>query len=373
MFRFEIVATDPNSAARRGRLTTPHGVIDTPVFMPVGTRGSVKGVLPSLLRETGAPILLANTYHLSLRPGSALIAQLGGLHKFMNWDGAILTDSGGYQVFSLSELNTIDDEGVSFRSHIDGAALRLDPATAMRIQNELGADIIMAFDQCPPSTADRRDVTAAVERTIRWAAQCKAAHARDDQALFGIVQGGIHHDLRRLCASRLVELDLPGYAIGGLSVGETHEQMIEVLAALEPHLPRDKPRYLMGVGFPPNLLEGVARGIDLFDCVLPTRNGRNGTVFTREGRLNIKGSVFERDFAPLDEECGCAACRGFTRAYIRHLHRCGEILAARLCTTHNLFFLIDLMRGARRAILEGSFPAYRAAFLARFQGGAYSS
>ncbi len=357
MFRFEIVATDPNSAARRGRLTTPHGVIDTPVFMPVGTRGSVKGVLPSLLRETGAPILLANTYHLSLRPGSALIAQLGGLHKFMNWDGAILTDSGGYQVFSLSELNTIDDEGVSFRSHIDGAALRLDPATAMRIQNELGADIIMAFDQCPPSTADRRDVTAAVERTIRWAAQCKAAHARDDQALFGIVQGGIHHDLRRLCASRLVELDLPGYAIGGLSVGETHEQMIEVLAALEPHLPRDKPRYLMGVGMPADIVAAVQAGVDMFDCVLPTRNGRNAYAFTPTGPLRLRNEKYRADERPLEPGCDCPACRGFSRAYLRHLFQAAEMLGPILVSLHNLRFYQRLMRDIRDLIPGGDWAS----------------
>jgi queuine tRNA-ribosyltransferase len=357
MFRFEILATDPGSAARRGRLTTPHGIVDTPVFMPVGTRGSVKGVLPCLLRETGAPILLANTYHLSLRPGSELIAQLGGLHKFMNWDGAILTDSGGYQVFSLSELNRIDDDGVSFRSHIDGAALRLDPATAMRIQNELGADIIMAFDQCPPSTADRRDVTAAVERTIRWAARCKAAHAREDQALFGIVQGGIHHDLRRLCASRLVELDFPGYAIGGLSVGETQEQMIEVLAALEPHLPREKPRYLMGVGMPADIVAAVRSGVDMFDCVLPTRNGRNAYAFTPTGPLRLRNEKYRADERPLEPGCDCPACRGFSRAYIRHLFQAAEMLGPILVSLHNLRFYQRLMRDIRDLIPDGNWAS----------------
>ncbi len=357
MFRFEILATDPGSAARRGRLTTGHGIVDTPVFMPVGTRGSVKGVLPCLLRDTGAPILLANTYHLSLRPGSELIAQLGGLHKFMNWDGAILTDSGGYQIFSLSELNRIDDDGVSFRSHIDGAALRLDPATAMRIQNELGADIIMAFDQCPPSTADRRDVTAAVERTIRWAARCKAEHAREDQALFGIVQGGIHHDLRRLCASRLVELDFPGYAIGGLSVGETHEQMIEVLAALEPHLPREKPRYLMGVGMPADIVAAVRSGVDMFDCVLPTRNGRNAYAFTPTGPLRLRNEKYRADERPLEPGCDCPACRGFSRAYIRHLFQATEMLGPILVSLHNLRFYQRLMRDIRDLIPGGDWAS----------------
>jgi len=357
MFRFEILATDPGSAARRGRLTTGHGIVDTPVFMPVGTRGSVKGVLPCLLRDTGAPILLANTYHLSLRPGSELIAQLGGLHKFMNWDGSILTDSGGYQLFSLSELNRIDDDGVSFRSHIDGAALRLDPATAMRIQNELGADIIMAFDQCPPSTADRRDVTAAVERTIRWAARCKAEHAREDQALFGIVQGGIHHDLRRLCASRLVELDFPGYAIGGLSVGETHEQMIEVLAALEPHLPREKPRYLMGVGMPADIVAAVRSGVDMFDCVLPTRNGRNAYAFTPTGPLRLRNEKYRADERPLEPGCDCPACRGFSRAYIRHLFQATEMLGPILVSLHNLRFYQRLMRDIRDLIPGGDWAS----------------
>ena len=269
MFEFEILARDPRGAARRGRLMTPHGPVDTPAFMPVGTRASVKGLLPAMLREAGTQIVLANTYHLQLRPGPELIGRLGGLHRFMNWDGPILTDSGGYQVFSLGDLAKIDDEGVSFRSHIDGAMVRLDAATATRIQNQLGADIIMAFDQCPPGCADRQLVTAAVDRSIRWARQCKEAHARDDQALFGIVQGGVYHDLRRVCAERLVEIGFAGYAVGGLSVGESREQMIEVLHALEGHLPPDRPRYLMGVGMPAELVAAVRAGMDMF-CLLYT-------------------------------------------------------------------------------------------------------
>jgi queuine tRNA-ribosyltransferase len=357
MFRFEILATDPTGAARRGRLTTPHGVIDTPAFMPVGTRGSVKGLLPAAVCDTGAQIILANTYHMSLRPGSELIARLGGLHKFMNWDRAILTDSGGYQVFSLSELNKIDDDGVSFRSHLDGAPLRLDAATAMRIQNQLGADIIMAFDQCPPSTAVRKDVTAAVERTIRWAGQCKAAHSREDQALFGIVQGGVHHDLRRLCASRLVEMDFPGYAIGGLSVGETHEVMIEVLTALEPHLPRERPRYLMGVGMPVDIVAAVRAGVDMFDCVLPTRNGRNAYAFTPTGPLRLRNEKYRADEQPLEPGCDCAACGGFSRAYIRHLFHAEEMLGPILVSLHNLRFYQRLMRDIRDLIPGGDWAS----------------
>lgn len=362
MFRFELLATDSTSAARRGKLTTPHGVIDTPVFMPVGTRGSVKGLLPADVRNTGAQIILANTYHMSLRPGSELVAQVGGLHKFMNWDGAILTDSGGYQVFSLSELNKIDEDGVSFRSHIDGSPLRLDAATAMRIQNELGADIIMAFDQCPPSTADRKDVTAAVERTIRWAGQCKAVHARGDQALFGIIQGGLHHDLRRLCAERLAELDFPGYAIGGLSVGESHDQMIEVLTALEPHLPRAKPRYLMGVGMPVDIVAAVRAGVDMFDCVLPTRNGRNSYAFTPAGPLRLRNEKYRSDEQPLEPGCDCQACQGFSRAYIRHLFQAEEMLGPILVSLHNLRFYQRLMRDIRDLIPSGDW----ASILARY-------
>ena len=330
--------------------------------MPVGTRGSVKGILPSMLRDTGAEIVLANTYHLSLRPGAELVARLGGLHRFMNWPRPILTDSGGYQVFSLSELNSVEEDGVSFRSHIDGSPLRLDPSTAMRIQSQLGADIIMAFDQCPPSTADRSEVTAAVERTIRWAEACKAAHSREDQALFGIVQGGLHHDLRRVCASRLREMDFPGYAVGGLSVGETHDQMIEVLAALEPHLPSGKPRYLMGVGMPKDIVAAVRAGVDMFDCVLPTRNGRNAYAFTADGPLRLRNERYRADESPLEPGCDCAACTGFSRAYLRHLFAAGEMLGPILVSLHNLRFYQRLMAAMRDLIPGGDWATIRAAF-----------
>ncbi len=362
MFTFDVLARDSGSAARRGRLTTPHGTVDTPAFMPVGTRGSVKGILPDLIRESGAQIVLANTYHLSLRPGAGLVQQMGGLQRFTNWHGPMLTDSGGYQVFSLAELNRIDDDGVSFRSHIDGTPLRLDAATAMRIQNQLGADIIMAFDQCPPSTAERAAVAAAVERTIRWAGQCKAAHAREDQALFGIVQGGLHHDMRRVCAERLVELDFPGYAVGGLSVGETHEQMVEVLDALEPHLPRAKPRYLMGVGMPVDIVAAVRAGIDMFDCVLPTRNGRNAYAFTATGPLRLRNEKYRADERPLEPGCDCRACGGFSRAYIRHLFQAGEMLGPILVSLHNLRFYQRLMQRIRDLIPGGDWATIVAEF-----------
>jgi queuine tRNA-ribosyltransferase len=353
MVSMEILSRDPTSAARRGRLATPHGAVATPVFMPVGTRAAVKGIPPETLAAIGAELILANTYHLTLRPGADLIAELGGLHRFMNWSGPILTDSGGYQVFSLAELNTIDDDGVSFRSHIDGAPMRLDAAEAMRIQNALGADIVMAFDQCPPYPAARDDVAAAVERTIRWARQCKQAHARDDQALFGIVQGGVHHDLRRLCAERVAALDLPGYAIGGLSVGESHAQMIEVLTALEPHLPRDKPRYLMGVGMPADIVAAVRAGIDMFDCVLPTRNGRNAYAFTASEPLRLRNERFKTDERPLEPGCDCPACSGFSRAYIRHLFLVDEMLGPILTSIHNLRFYQRLMARIRDLIPTG--------------------
>jgi queuine tRNA-ribosyltransferase len=352
MFSFEVLKTDPTCSARRGRLTTPHGVADTPVFMPVGTRAAVKGIMPDQLLATGTQIVLANTYHLQLRPGADLIQQLGGLHRFMGWSGPILTDSGGYQVFSLAELVDIDEHGVTFRSPVDGAILRLDPRGAIHLQNQLGADFIMCFDQCPPSSSGRQEVLAAVERTVRWAAECKAAHPRPErQWLFGINQGGIHPDLRRRCADELAGIDLPGCAIGGLSVGESHQQMIDVAGEVCSLLPRDRPRYLMGVGTPRDIVAAVACGVDMFDCVLPTRNGRNGYAFTATGPLRLRNAQFASDDRPIESGCACAACGRFTRAYLRHLFMTGEMLGPILVSIHNVSFYQRLM-GRLRDLIE---------------------
>lgn len=359
MFEFKLLAQCPETGARAGELTTPHGIIPTPVFMPVGTQATVKAMSPHELKELGASIILSNTYHLFLRPGPELIEQAGGLHRFMNWDRPILTDSGGFQVFSLSDINRITDDGVEFKSHLDGSKHMMTPERATAIQQQLGADIIMAFDQCLKLPCTRKEAEDAVARTLRWARRCKESHQRSDQALFGIIQGGLYHDLRAHCVAELMAMDFPGYSIGGLSVGESHEEMYDILDGLTPHMAIHKPRYLMGVGHPANLIEGVARGVDMFDCVLPTRNGRTGTVHTSCGKFNIKHSRYTSDFTPLDPECNCYACQNFTRAYIRHLYRSGEILAARLCSWHNLHFLVNLMKDARQAILEGRFPAWR--------------
>jgi len=354
MLRFEVRKTDPCSNARRGRLTTPHGTVDTPAFMPVGTRAAVKGVTPAQLTATGTQIVLSNTYHLQLRPGAELIQQLGGLHRFMGWSGPVLTDSGGYQVFSLAELVEIDDDGVSFRSPVDGAQIRLTPETAIEIQNQLGADVIMCFDQCPPYPCDRGDVRAAVDRTIAWAGRCKAAHRRPDrQWLFGINQGGVHKDLRRLCADRLAELDLPGSAIGGVSVGESHEQMMEIVQEVAPRLPVDRPRYLMGVGMPRDLVAAVACGMDLFDCVLPTRNGRNAYAFSATGPIRLRNAQYRRDDAPLEPGCDCTTCAHHTRAYLRHLFMTGEMLGPILVSIHNIRFYQRLMATLRDLIDAG--------------------
>ncbi len=322
--------------------------------MPVGTRAAVKGLWPEQIRASGSEILLGNTYHLALRPGAELIEQLGGLHKFMAWDGPILTDSGGYQVFSLADLNKIADEGVTFRSHIDGQWLHLDPASATRIQNQLGADIIMAFDECPPGDAARELVTQAVKRTVLWAEQCKKHHQRSDQALFGIVQGGVFPDLREQCARRLVDIDFPGYAIGGLSVGETHEQMVEVLNELVHKLPADRPRYLMGVGMPWDILAAVRNGVDMFDCVLPTRNGRNAYAFTARGPLRLRNEKYRQDKAPLEADCPCPTCRQFSRAYLRHLFLAKEMLGPILVSLHNVWFFQRFMRRLRDLIPNGN-------------------
>ena len=365
--RYELIKTCAQTGARLGRLHTPHGVIDTPVFMPVGTQATVKGVSPEELKDLGAQIILSNTYHLFIRPGHELIREAGGLHRFMNWDRAILTDSGGFQVFSLAENRKITENGVEFRSHLNGDKLFLSPEVATAVQNALGADIIMAFDECPPYPADYDYVKKSTERTSRWAERCLKAHARpQDQALFGIVQGGMFKDLRRQSVRDLTSLDFPGYAIGGLSVGEPKPLMYEMLEETVPLLPADKPRYLMGVGSPDALLEGVMRGIDMFDCVLPTRIARNGTVMTSRGRLVVRNADLARDFAPLDPECSCYACRNYSRAYIRHLIKADEMFGLRLTTIHNLHFLAELMRQIREAIREDRLRDFRDEFFDKY-------
>ncbi len=355
LFDYELLATDPCSAARRGRFHTAHGPIETPVFMPVGTRATVKGITPVQLHELEAQVVLANTYHLFLRPGSDLVAEAGGLHAFMNWDRAILTDSGGFQIFSLADTLKLDDDGVSFRSIVDGAWHRWTPEENMRVQQELGADIVMQLDQCPPYPAEEALVATAVRRSAAWARRCKDSHSRENQALFGIVQGGVYPHLRAESIERLVEIGFPGYGIGGYSVGEPHEVMLESLPAVCDALPKDRPRYLMGVGNPTTILEAIAVGVDMFDCVLPTRTARLGTAFSGEGRLNLKNARFSRDFGPLDPTCTCSTCSGYSRAYIRHLVKSKEMLGAILLTIHNLHYLLDLTRRAREAIEAGTF------------------
>jgi queuine tRNA-ribosyltransferase len=359
MFEFKIIAECPVTGARAGEFRTPHGVIKTPVFMPVGTQATVKAMSPPELEEIGAQIILGNTYHLHLRPGADVVREAGGLHRFMGWNHPILTDSGGFQVFSLSSLRKVTDEGVEFRSHIDGSKRFMTPEISIDVQMDLGSDIAMCFDECVSLPTTEETSRAAMERTIKWASRCWDHHRGPDQALFGIVQGALFEDQRIDCAKRLIGMDFPGYAVGGLSVGESRDEMYRILDALRPVLPEGKPRYLMGVGAPENLVEGISRGIDMFDCVLPTRNGRNGSLFVQGGKINIKSKVYERDFSPIMEECDCYACRNFTRAYIRHLYRVGEILASRLCSWHNLRFLTKLMETARRAIIGGSFPGFR--------------
>lgn len=349
--RYEHIKTCKQSGARLGKVHTPHGSFDTPVFMPVGTQATVKGMSPDELKEIDANIILSNTYHLFLRPGQEIVKEAGGLHKFMNWDRAILTDSGGFQVFSLSDIRDIKEEGVTFRSHIDGSKKFMSPEISIGVQNDLGSDIIMCFDECAPYPCEYDYAKKSMEMTTRWAKRCKEAHARpDEQALFGIVQGSTYKDLRIESAKQITALDFPGYAIGGLSVGEPGSIMNEMLEVTVPYLPVDKPRYLMGVGSPDYLIDAVIRGIDMFDCVLPTRNGRNGTVFTSNGRVIIRDAKYARDYSPIDENCDCYACKNFSRAYIRHLFKCGEILGLRLAAWHNLRFLIKLMEDVREAI-----------------------
>lgn len=369
---YELIKQCPHTGARAGRIHTPHGSFDTPIFMPVGTQASVKTLAPEELKEMGAGIILSNNYHLFLRPGSKLVKEAGGLHKFMNWDRAILTDSGGFQVFSLGDLRKISEEGVTFRSHIDGSKKFLSPEIATQSQMDLGADIIMAFDECVPYPADFKYTRESMELTLRWAQRCKDTMTNPNQGLFGIVQGGMYKDLRIECANRLVDMDFPGYAVGGLSVGEPKELMYEMLDITLEHLPQNKARYLMGVGTPDCLVEGVMRGIDMFDCVYPTRVARNGTAMTWNGRLVIKNAQYENDFHPIDEHCNCYTCRNYSRAYIRHLVRVNEIFGLRLLTIHNLHFLIDFMRQMRQSIMEDRFPEFYRKFTANFSFNAKS-
>jgi len=361
-FRFLLLRQDTSTQARLGKIETPHGPIPTPAFAPVGTQATVKALDPRDLSELGADLILSNTYHLYLRPGADLIADLGGLHRFMDWGGPILTDSGGFQVFSLAERRRFTDDGVVFRSHIDGAECLFTPELVVRIQEQLGADIIMCLDECA-EPHDRGYNEAALARTHLWAERCRVAQTRRDQALFGIVQGGLFPDLRLKSAEHLLRLDFRGYAIGGLSVGETKAEMHRILDITVPVLPAEKPRYLMGVGAPEDLLEGAARGVDLFDCVLPTRLARNAALFTRQGRINIRNASFQRDPLPVEEGCGCYTCGHFSRAYLRHLFRAEELLAYRLATIHNVHFLLQLMREVRAALAEERFAAFKAAFL----------
>ncbi|HUS47701.1 MAG TPA: tRNA guanosine(34) transglycosylase Tgt [Phycisphaerae bacterium] len=360
MFSFEVTQTD--GKARLGRMATAHGEVITPVFMPIGTAGTVKGVTPDQLRAAGVEMVLANTYHLMLRPGADTAARLGGIHRIMGWPGAILTDSGGYQVFSLAHLRKISDDGVLFKSHLDGAEVMLTPERAVEIQQKLGADIIMQLDECPHGLAPKDHVAAAVRRSADWAARCKDAWQRagrksaggDEQALFGIQQGGVWGDLRAESAQRLVELDLPGYAVGGLSVGEGHDAMLALLDEIDSQLPRDRPRYLMGVGEPRDLLAAVMCGADMFDCVLPTRNGRNAQAFTSDGRIRLRNARWADDPAPLEEECDCYTCRNFSRGTLRHLFMADEMLGPVLVTIHNIRFFARLMEAVRSAIAAGN-------------------
>ena len=353
---YTLIYQDKTTSARVGKLLTAHGVVNTPIFMPVGTRGTVKACTPQMLSDqVHAEIILANTYHLYLRPGHEIVQDAGGLHAFMAWQHPILTDSGGFQVFSLGPLRTITEKGVAFRSTIDGTEHFISPERSIEIQNALGADIIMAFDECPALPNDYAYLKNSMEMTLRWAARCKEAHQNSDQLLFGIVQGGMERDLRRASVDGTVSIGFPGYAIGGLSVGEEKDLMYETLAYTAPLLPEDKPRYLMGVGTPEDLVHGVRCGIDMFDCVMPTRNARNGSLFTTTGIVRIRNSKYRRDFSPLDPECTCYTCQNFTRTYLRHLHIENEILGSQLHTLHNLHFYISLMRGIRRAICDGNF------------------
>jgi queuine tRNA-ribosyltransferase len=374
-FRFEILKTDP-TGARLGRLTTPHGVIDTPAFMPVGTGGTVKGLTQQALTELGVQILLGNTYHLYLRPGHERIRHLGGLHRFMSWPGAILTDSGGFQVFSLTDLRKVTDDGVVFRSHLDGSEHFLTPEKSIEIQQALGSDIAMVFDECIEYPADHERAAGAVKRTTEWARRCREyartnaeASINPGQALFAILQGGTHADLRRESARQLMELDFPGYAVGGLAVGEPHALSCEMTAVANEELPKDRPRYVMGVGFPEQLADYVRCGVDMMDCVLPTRNARNGCLFTSTGRVNIRNAIYADDPRPLDERCSCMVCRTYSRAYLRHLFQANEILASILNSHHNVAFFLDIMDKIRQAIAFGELAEFSSEFQARIEAG----
>ncbi|MFZ9708544.1 MAG: tRNA guanosine(34) transglycosylase Tgt [Steroidobacteraceae bacterium] len=364
--RFECLATD--GAARRGRVHARHGTIETPAFMPVGTYGTVKAMTPEELEGLGAEIVLGNTFHLMLRPGAALVAELGGLHRFMHWSRPILTDSGGFQVFSLAKLRKINEEGVTFRSPIDGSSVRLTPEDSMDVQRQLGSDIAMMFDDCTAWPATHSEARASMERSMRWAVRCRTHYYRDGAApgdLFGILQGGMYPDLREASLASLLELDLPGLAIGGLAVGEPEAERLRILDAVMPRMPSDRPRYLMGVGRPEDIVAAVLRGVDLFDCVMPTRHARNGHLFTSTGVINIRNAAHQADAGPIDPACSCYTCRNYSRAYLRHLDRCNEILGSRLNTVHNLHFYLDLMRNLREAIAEGRLAAFSREFLER--------
>ena len=363
---FDLLKTDTGSKARLGRLSTAHGVIDTPVFMLVGTQGSVKALDPRELAEMGSQIILGNTYHLNIRPGLDIIRAAGGLHRFINWPAPILTDSGGFQVFSLATIRKIQAHGVEFRSHLDGSLLFLGPKEAMAIQAALGSDIAMVFDDCPPHTSTPRELRAAVERTIRWAGECRTQPRGPAQAVFGIVQGGVNPDLREECAKALVAMNFDGYAIGGVSVGEPEPEMMRAVEIAEAFLPANQPRYAMGLGTPAQLVELVARGVDMFDCVLPTRVARNGTAFTRKGTFSVKGGGCKADLRPIEEGCDCFACRHFTRAYLRHLLNVGEILGLRMLSVHNTRLFLRVMAEVRAAIANETFGEYRRDFAANY-------
>jgi queuine tRNA-ribosyltransferase len=363
VFEFRVIAQDSATGARAGELVTPHGTAPTPLFMPCATQGTVKTLTPAQLEEAGVQMILGNAYHLGLRPGSELIAQMGGLHRFMSWPKPILTDSGGYQIFSMADLRTISEGGVLFKSHLDGREIFLTPERCIEIENRIGADVIMPLDECAPFPSENAPARAAMERTVAWATRCRSAHRREDQALFGIVQGATYAELRRECADRLAALDFPGYSIGGLSVGEGRDLMLEMTARTIERLPPAKPRYLMGVGRPEEIVDCVAEGVDLFDCVLPTRCGRNGLAFTTHGRVKVRNAAYRTDERPLDPLCDCPACRRFSRAYLRHLFQAGEMLGLTLLSLHNLRYYMGLMAGLRRAIVEGHFAAFRKEFL----------
>lgn len=367
-FYLEILHVDKNCGARYGYLHTPHGKVEFPMFMPVGTLATVKTMSPEEIKECGAGVILANTYHLSIRPGADLVEKAGGLHKFMNYDGPMLTDSGGFQVFSLSDRRKITEEGVTFKNHLNGAKLFFSPEIAIGIEEKLGADIIMSFDECVHYPADYNYMKKSVERTLRWAKRGKDAHKREDQALFGIVQGGEYPDLRKYCAEELVKMDFPGYSIGGTSIGEPKDVMFKMIKYTTPYLPFDKPRYLMGVGSVDAILEGVENGVDMFDCVLPTRIARHGALMTSLGRVNIRNKKYEEDFTPLDPNCDCYCCKNYTKAYLRHLYICDETFGKRLLSIHNVRFLIHLMEEIRTAIKEDRFLEFKQEFLTKFGG-----